>query len=287
MPYVHPPILEIVWGDKLSERVNGPIVNFMTQFLQIAASYNMKVMFVLFDGTPGLENPSGADWRRQLNYVQEMVEPFADDDRVLAWDLLNEPDNNSVWQEDPAQTIGWLGRIAAAVRASDPHHPITVGMGRYDSLWAAPKGQSVLDFVDFAGFHSYDAGRLGDQIAAVKTHTGKPIVLSELGWPTGPASELRPEAVYDEPTQQYLYQTMLGVARDAGISGVMQWTLWDYSPDAPQHDFQAYFGLVRNDGSFKPAAADFRDDYPAPPLPSLAHPAVRLTGANQTPAIGP
>ena len=80
---------------------------------------------------------------------------------------------------------------------------------------------------------------------------------------------------------------MLGAARDAGVAGMMQWTLWDYGKDAPQHNFEAYFGLVRLDGSFKPAAADFRDGYPAAPLPSVTRTNVPLTPDGVEPQIGP
>ena len=133
LPYIYPPI-DLVWGDKLSERVNGPITNLMTQLLQIAASYDMKVIFVLFDGADRVDDPQAAEWRQQLNYVQGIVEPFADDDRVLAWDLKNEPDNGMVWKKgDPEGSIAWLGKIAAAVRLVDTRHPITVGMGKAEN----------------------------------------------------------------------------------------------------------------------------------------------------------
>ena len=42
-------VWDTVWGDKQSERINGWIINQMTQFLQIAAVYGMKVIFALFD----------------------------------------------------------------------------------------------------------------------------------------------------------------------------------------------------------------------------------------------
>jgi hypothetical protein len=286
LPYIYPPI-DLVWGDKLSERVNGPITNLMTQLLQIAASYDMKVIFVLFDGADRVDDPQAAEWRQQLNYVQGIVEPFADDDRVLAWDLKNEPDNGMVWKKgDPAESIAWLGKIAAAVRLVDTRHPITVGMGKAENLWAAPQRQRVLDFVDFASFHSYDAGAFAGQIAAVRQHTALPIVVTEFGWPSGPPEKSTAAATYDAPTQQYLYRTMLPAARAAGIAGMMQWTLWDYDPrGAPS--FEDFFGLLTRDGAYKPAAADFRDLYPAKPLPSRTHSAVPLTPWNVTPEIGP
>ncbi len=286
LPYIHVPI-PLVWGDKISERVNGPIIQLMTQLLQIADGYNMKVLFALFDGTDRVDDPSAADFRQELNYVQGIVEPFAADDRVLAWDLKNEPDNGPVWQKgDAAQSIHWLAQMAGAVRAADTRHPITVGMGQAANLWAAPGGQRVLDFVDFASFHSYDAGGFAGQIQAVQAHTGKPVVVSEFGWPTGPARESSAGATYDEATQSYLYRTMLPVAQAAGVAGMMQWTLWDYERGDARPDHESFFGLVRADGSLKPAAELFRA-VPGAPLPSQTHSTLPLTTADTVPDIGP
>ncbi|MDQ2808610.1 MAG: cellulase family glycosylhydrolase [Chloroflexota bacterium] len=286
LPYIHVPI-PLVWGDKVSERVNGPIIQLMTQLLQIAAGYDMKVMFALFDGTDRVDDPSAAEFRQELNYVQGIVEPFADDDRVLAWDLKNEPDNSPVWLKgDAAQSIHWLSQMAAAVRAADVRHPITVGMGQAANLWAAPDGLRVLDFVDFVSFHSYDAGGFVSQIQAVQDHTAKPVVVSEFGWPTGPARESSAAATYDEATQSYLYRTMLPAAQAAGVAGVLQWTLWDYERGDGRPDHESFFGLVRADGTFKPAADLFRAA-PGALLPSQTHSTLPLTRADSLPDIRP
>ncbi len=286
LPYIHVPI-PLVWGDKISERVNGPIIGLMTQLLQIADSYDMKVMFALFDGTDRVDDPSAAEFRREVNYVQGIVAPFAQDDRVLAWDLKNEPDNGPVWLKgDAAQSIHWLSQMAGAVRAADTQHPITVGLGQAANLWAAPDGVRVLDFVDFASFHSYDAGGFAGQIQATQAHTDKPIVVSEFGWPTGPARESSAAVTYDEATQSYLYRTMLPVAQAAGVAGVMQWTLWDYERGDARPDHESFFGLVRADGSFKPAADLFRAA-PGGLLPSQTHSTLPLTTADSLPDLRP
>src|SRR5205814_176343 len=102
-----------------------------------------------------------------------------------------------------------------------------------------------------------------------------------MGWPTGPAELSTAQADYSEGTQQFLYRSMLGDAKAAGLAGVVQWTLWDFPRGSAGNKQKAaleeWFGLVRLDGSFKPAAADFRDSYPAPQLPSRTATDVRLT----------
>ena len=55
----------------------------------------------------------------------------------------------------------------------------------------------------------------------------------------------------------------------------MQWTLQDNPIGTPTHYIkptpESWFGLVRRDGTYKHAAADFRDSYVVPPLPSDTH----------------
>ena len=135
--------------------------------------------------------------------------------------------------------------------------------------------------IDFASFHCYDAGGLSTQISEIASHTNKPILLEEMGWPTGPAELSRPNAVYDEATQQFLYRTMLRDARAGPLVGVIQWTLEDNPLGTREHyiapTIESWFGLVRRDGSFKPAAADFRDGYVVAPLSSRTTTNVPLT----------
>src|ERR1051326_2752980 len=88
-------------------------------FLQIAAKHHIKPLLVLFDScwdpdprlgkqhvpTPGVHNSGWvqspgakalqdpAQYPRLENYVKGVVGTFANDDRVLGWDIWNEPDN--------------------------------------------------------------------------------------------------------------------------------------------------------------------------------------------------
>jgi hypothetical protein len=289
IPYDHYTTLDLVWGPGCEEpgarcdHVGGPLPGRMTELLQIAAGYQMKVLFTLFELSDSFPVPGAADYQRQLNYLQGVVAPFANDDRVLGWDLHNEPENYATWSRPngPALVSTWAANIAAAVHAIDPHHPVTVGVGSYQSLWAAAQGPRLIDVGDFVSFHSYDAGGLRGQIAAIQARTQKPILLEEMGWPSGPAELSRPNAVYDEATQQFLYRTMLADAKAGPLVGVVQWMLQDNPLGTTDHyikpTIESWFGLVRRDGSLKPAAGDFRDAYPVRALPSSTTTTVPLT----------
>jgi hypothetical protein len=285
---------EVVWGKGCSHRgpgcpeVKGAIVNQMTQFLQIAQGYNMKVLFTLFEWTGQFPSPDAPEFHKQVNYLKGIVSPFANDDRVLGWDLHNEPEHYVAWEQAASRerVIKWVGNMVGIVHSLDRNHPVTVGMGRYDNLWAQANNQGprIIDFVDFVSFHCYDAGALKAQISAIQSRTQKPILLEEMGWPTGPAELSTANAIYDESRQQFVYRTVMAEAKASTLVGVIQWALQDNVHNDPRltptgPTFETWFGLVRNDGSFKPAAADFKDIYTVPPLPSSTRSDVPLTRA--------
>lgn len=276
IPFDHKDTMDVLWdSDPHMKKISPWIQSQLTQFLQIAGVLGMKVIFSLFEWNDD-QPPVGSEEERQdISYLQGIIGPFANDDRVLAWDIHNEPDNYETWSTgNKDKVIEWLRRISGYIRSIDPHHPLTVGVGAYSNLWATDStGGSILDFVDFASFHCYDAGALASQAAAIKAHTKKPILLGEMGWPTSPGAQTpTPGATYDEPTQTFLYTHMLADAKQSNIGGVVQWTLYDYTigSSGPLANYEEHFGLVRLDGSFKPAAGVFRDSYPARILPSAS-----------------
>jgi hypothetical protein len=288
VPYRYP----TGWTNRDTGQVDPLYLDELQQFVQIAGELDMKVIIALFDFyDPSDEPPEVALVRNRL-YLEAIVPPFAGDDRVLAWDLHNEPEHYETWQDrrDPAAFISWLDRVASEIRRMDPDHLITVGMGRFDNLFVAdaagapplgqkPQGRTVADISDFLSFHSYNAGDMDWQIAYIKGQSGdsKPIVLQETGWPTGPPCTL-PE--YNEQHQTLLYDLMVKAAVKGDLAGLLQWQLWDFQPGASygegKETYEDYFGLLRRDGTWKPAMPLFRDGWPgpqsvvpAPPLPGL------------------
>ena len=81
------------------------------------AEQGMKVMPCLFNhwhdrkldyGGTG----SAGDWAPHLEYVRTLVKPLANDDRVLIWDLCNEPGARDLSTPE----VKWLTAIAATAR---------------------------------------------------------------------------------------------------------------------------------------------------------------------------
>jgi hypothetical protein len=273
VPYEH----DTGWTNKETGQVRPDYLNQLQQMVQVAGDMNLKVIIALFDfydlsdddWLPG----SPAEVRHKL-YIQTIVSTFANDDRVLAWDLHNEPDQYYTWRElrNPKLWVDWLAMVATEVRRLDHNHPITVGMSQFDHLYVADntgspyleepsRGRTAADISDFLSFHSYNAGNMDWQIHYISTRANKPVVLQETGWPSGPPCQ-QPD--YSEEKQVALYNLMVQAARKHDIAGLMQWQLWDLGPSGGQETHEGYFGLLRRDGSWKPAMPVFRDAWPGP-----------------------
>ncbi len=294
------------WTDKDTGEVVPVYLNELRQMVQIAGEMDMKVIMALFDFyDPGKETlPQAEAERRNKLYVDAIVSAFATDDRVLAWDLHNEPDQYESWRDNDKQRefIAWMATVEGEIRRLDANHPITVGMSQYDGLFTADdtgppypdeaaRGLAPADLSDFLSFHSYNAGNIDWQIKYIKLHSDKPIVLQETGWPTGPACT---GPVYTESQQELLYKLMVEGANGEDIAGVMNWQLWDLPPGislgSGKELFEDYYGLLRRDGSWKPAMLLFRDGWPgagtsagAPSLPSRTESNLPLTRQSPTP----
>ena len=83
---------------------------------------------------PGLRDRAG--WSKYKSYVQGVVGAFAKDDRVLGWDVWNEPDNpaeqykGQVGKEPLVRAL--LAQVFDWARSADPIQPLTSGVWWHD-----------------------------------------------------------------------------------------------------------------------------------------------------------
>lgn len=178
--------------DLLWEQDSTGFLDRMDQFLEISDSHGIKIMFVLFDGvwhpypqlgkqpeptphvhnsgwvqSPGLEvlQDSTQDPRLE-RYVKGVIRHFAEDDRVLIWDIFNEPDNPNVSaygdieSKDKAElALRLLKKSFEWAREAGPSQPITSGVWRGD--YSDPKNLAPMDSFmlynsDINSFHQYE-----------------------------------------------------------------------------------------------------------------------------------
>jgi hypothetical protein len=184
--------------------------------LDLAAKHHIKPMLVLFDscwdpnpklgpqhppipgvhnsgwvqspGTAGLMDEAG--WGGYEAYVKGIVGAFAKDDRILAWDVWNEPDNQgggNYQQLDEAtktvQVAKLLPQVFAWARTQDPIQPLTSGVWHNDDWSPNGKLNAVervqIDQSDVISFHSYDwPERLEERIKSLQPY-GRPMIMTE------------------------------------------------------------------------------------------------------------
>jgi hypothetical protein len=115
-------------------------------------------------GAKALQDAS--QYARLEAYVKGVVGAFADDKRILAWDIWNEPDNtngSSYGKQEPANKVdlvlALLPKTFAWARSANPQQPLTSGVWKGD--WSAPEKLSAMDKIqlelsDIISFHNYD-----------------------------------------------------------------------------------------------------------------------------------
>ncbi len=162
------------------------------QFLAIASKHHIRPVFVLFDSCwdpnpklgpqrppiPGVHNsgwvqaPGKAilmdpgQYPKLKTYVQGVVQAYANDSRILAWDIWNEPDNqnpSAYGSLEPANkrelVLALLPQVFAWARAVHPSQPLTSGVwtGDWSTLERmSPTARIQIEQSDVITFHNYD-----------------------------------------------------------------------------------------------------------------------------------
>lgn len=167
-------------------------------FLEIASRHGIRPMLVIFDDCwnsnpqmgpqpepkPGIHNsgwiqsPSlevvncgpGA-WGRLEQYVRDIIGSFAEDPRILLWDLYNEPGNSN----NGEKSLPLVEAVFDWARAVRPSQPLSVG------IWFDNRklNEFQLAASDVITFHNYTpADKLTAEIARLKTHE-RPLICTE------------------------------------------------------------------------------------------------------------
>lgn len=256
-----------VSGDGL---VDDGLIERMQNISQIAADLDLRLIVTLFDFHDNFPEPGSKEERKNIRYLERFLGNFVGDERIIAWDIHNEPDNYPTWREkgNVDQVLTWLGRMADVIHEIAPNHLVTVGMANYENLLRpGPDGRRVIDYSDLISVHIYNAADAARQIDVVRAQTDKPIIIEEFGWPSGPPCS-QPD--YTEAQQAEVYRTILQ-STEGKVAGVFAWTLRDYDsgPTSRWDSREEHFGLYRADDTLKPAASPFRA-YTAAPLPGIS-----------------
>ncbi|HOW74152.1 MAG TPA: hypothetical protein PKY77_26405 [Phycisphaerae bacterium] len=123
--------------------------------------------------TPSPGHTLGRDvvqWSRLRRYVQDVIGSFRDDERVLAWDLYNEPINGT-----SLLTAALVDRVFDWAREVKPAQPLTVGLWCND----ADLNRLCLMRSDIVTFHNYGSPEgLEAEIKRLLAF-GRPVICTE------------------------------------------------------------------------------------------------------------
>ncbi|MEQ9443176.1 MAG: endo-1,4-beta-xylanase [Cyclobacteriaceae bacterium] len=216
------------------------------EFLTICQQHNIRPMLVIFDSvwdpypeagtqpepTKGLHNSGwvqspGADflsdrskWPQLRAYVMDLVGSFKDDDRILAWDITNEPDNdnaNSYGSNNLKEELSNKKELGVALvkeafgwaREANPSQPITSApwYGDWSSLDVMnDMNRWLFTHSDIITFHNYDTPEDFQQRVEYLKQFNRPMICTEyMARPAGST-----------------FQTILPIAKENNV-GMINW----------------------------------------------------------------
>jgi len=169
----------------------------MNLFLDAASRLGIRPVLVFFDdcwsqepslgkqpaSRPGVHNSiwvqspgssivtDPSRWRRLEGYVRDVIGSFRSDERVLLWDLYNEPGNNKLGEA----SLGLLKSVFKWAREAEPTQPLSVGVW-FDN---PTLNEFQLRASDVVTFHSYkEVASLEKQIENLRAY-GRPLICTE------------------------------------------------------------------------------------------------------------
>jgi hypothetical protein len=169
--------MRVFLHDLLWQQDSAAFTKRIDTFLTIADKHHIHPIFVLFDscwepepklgpqhppipgvhnsgwvqspGQPALKDPSQNP--RLQQYVREVIGAFAKDNRIVAWDIWNEP-------ADSKEVVALLPQVFAWAREAHPSQPLTSGIFQGDFTPAVkPSAVTAIQLAesDVISFHNY------------------------------------------------------------------------------------------------------------------------------------
>lgn len=229
-------------------------------FLNIIAEYNIKVMFVLFDDCwncnpapgkqpeprPGVHNsgwlqaPGKArvldksTWKSLEGYTKDILETYRNDERILLWDLYNEPGNEGLG----VQSLDLLKKVFEWAWDVRPEQPLTVASWNEE---LKVLNEFSRQHSDIQTFHNYkNAESLENEIKSLLQY-GRPIICTE----------------YMARTSESYFETHLPIFKKYNV-GAINWGLvagktntifpWN-SPEGTPEPIVWFHDIFKKDGT--------------------------------------
>jgi hypothetical protein len=205
--------MRVFLQDQLWQQDSKGFVERLNIFLEIASKHHIRPLLVLFDScwetnphlgpqhppipgvhnsgwvqSPGKERLMDRSVEPQLEaYVKGVVGAFAKDERVLGWDVWNEPDNRGgdVVRDEAAKVARvneLLPKVFAWARSVHPVQPLTSGVWTGD--WSDPSKESETTKIQLAesdviSFHNYGWPEEFEARIVSLQPLGRPLICTE------------------------------------------------------------------------------------------------------------
>jgi hypothetical protein len=231
------------------------------QYLDIADRHDISTLFVFFDDCwnptyqagkqpdpkPGIHN---SGWVRDPGdlllsdttlyskleeYVKDVLTQFGDDERIVLWDLYNEPGNSGYGNK----SMPLLKKVFHWARTVNPLQPLSVGVWNAE---LADLGKYQLENSDVITYHNYSERETHQEWIDSLRDYGRPMICTE----------------YMARTRNSLFKDILPLLKEENI-GAYNWGLVAgksntiYAWDAPMPDGKEpkvwFHDIFRKDGT--------------------------------------
>ncbi|MCW9708130.1 cellulase family glycosylhydrolase [Fodinibius salsisoli] len=249
------------------------------QFLDIADSHDIGIMFVLLDGvwhpnpewgkqpepTPHVHNSGwvqspGAEvlsdttkWGYLEDYVKGVLTEFGDDERVYIWDIFNEPDNTNdraygdiELDNKKEQALKLLKKSFKWAREANPTQPITSGLWYGD--WCNPDSLKAMDkfmleHSDVITFHAYEGPKvMRERIEALKRYNRPMFCTEYMARPRGSTFENELPVLKEHNVGAYNWGFVNGKTQT-----IYPWDSWDKEYTSEPNPW--FHDILRADGT--------------------------------------
>ncbi len=264
-----------IGGDR-GGHADPEIVARLHRFLDLIGPMGVRAIPVMwwghyrnfnYEGIPAYDAliETQADWftkpealALQQQYVREVVEPFKDDPRILAWEVMNETYRAG---GDIQAAIRWTNEIVKTIRSVSPKHLVTTSAAEAtpnpELAWVRDSTIDFFNFHVYPTYPDYDSYRklAGDSPREVGNYTALMMLCDR----TGPKVTILGETGNDR-LREMDYPELRGlITRDAlwlsFLNGSPGGISWDAIADA--REFIVISGLAKR--------IDWRRFEPVPP----------------------
>ncbi|MEP1230970.1 MAG: hypothetical protein ABJG88_09875 [Litorimonas sp.] len=217
--------------------------------LDMCEAKGLSVLVTLFDLRPDY---TLSNWEADIIHIDRVLSRIAAHKAVLGIDLKNQADLDFAhWGQGRVEA--WLTVMARHIQTHYSHFPVTTGWSK------AENAVHLNEVFDFVTYHEYENPKgLDTRLREVRAAIGnKPVMITELG-----STIWHPPFIKSVGESKQAVRLHRQLQQAGQANGVFVWTLNDFEhvsrdvvgPLPWRRVQQKHFGLIRGDGSLRPAA---------------------------------